>query len=117
MRTNRIAVAVVLACLLLAGCSSTTTGGSAASGAGSAPAQTGSTGASTTGAGQDAATVAVIESQCTKCHNIDRIKSASHDEAGWRKTIARMQGKGAQVTADQVTAIATLLANGGGSQL
>jgi len=97
-------VTVMLVCLVLAGCASGT--------------PSGSTGSATTGGVQDrAATAALIQSQCTKCHDIQRVESAKHDEAGWRATIARMQGKGAQVTAAQVTAIATFLANGGGSAL
>ena len=60
---------------------------------------------------------AIIQARCTKCHSIDRIKAANHDQAGWTATIARMQGKGAQLSSAEGAAVVQFLAGGGGSKL
>jgi competence protein ComEA len=65
----------------------------------------------------DAAAAQLVQTKCTMCHGIDRIKAASHDAAGWQSTIARMKAKGAQVSAAEVQTIAAYLANGGAAKL
>jgi hypothetical protein len=59
----------------------------------------------------------IIQARCTKCHNTDRIKAANHDLAAWTATVARMKGKGAQLTSAEEAAVVQFLASGGGSRL
>ena len=59
----------------------------------------------------------LVQARCTKCHNLDRIKAANHDAAGWTSTVARMKGKGAQLTSAEEAAVVGFLANGGGAKL
>jgi hypothetical protein len=66
---------------------------------------------------QPNAPVALIKENCASCHPLDRVKSASHDLAGWNSTITRMRTKGVQLTDQQAADIAAFLAGGGGSQL
>jgi cytochrome c5 len=40
----------------------------------------------------------LVESKCKMCHTLDRIKAATHDQAGWQSTVARMRSKGAVLT-------------------
>jgi cytochrome c5 len=91
MRRFRLAFASLLLAAALAGCA-------AASANGSSPAQ-------------------IVSAVCTRCHSLDRIKAADHDLAGWRSTIARMRGKGAQVTDEQAQQVASFLAGGGAAGL
>ena len=60
---------------------------------------------------------ALVRERCTKCHSLDRIKNAQHDEAAWAATVARMKVKGAQVSDTEAAAIATFLAGNGGDTL
>jgi cytochrome c5 len=55
----------------------------------------------------------LVQTKCTLCHPVDRINNANHDLAGWNQTIARMRGKGAQVTDAEATQIAEYLASSG----
>ena len=71
--------------------------------------------AASTSASSDPA--AIVQERCTKCHNIDRIKAANHDAAGWTATVARMKGKGAQLSTAEAAAVVSFLAGGGGSKL
>jgi mono/diheme cytochrome c family protein len=87
----RITIGVWLVGFALAGCASTPV-------TGTAPAQ-------------------IVSAVCTRCHSVDRIKAASHDAAGWQSTIARMRGKGAQLTDAQAQQVADFLAGGGASGL
>lgn len=59
----------------------------------------------------------LIRDRCTRCHTIDRIKSADHDRAEWDDTIERMRGRGADVTDADAPRIAEFLAGGGASEL
>jgi hypothetical protein len=52
----------------------------------------------------------LIVSRCTKCHDRSRIDAASHDAEGWARTIDRMIGKGARLTADERAALIEHLA-------
>lgn len=93
---------MIAACMLtvaLAGCSA------AASGSGSG------TAASTA----DGATL--VSTRCTRCHGLPRIKAAQHDAAGWAATVARMRGKGAQLTDAEAQEVVDFLAGGGASGL
>jgi hypothetical protein len=65
---------------------------------------------STTGSstGSSASTLdgkSLVESKCTVCHNQDRIQSAHKDANGWKTTVERMVGKGAQLTAEEQSAV------------
>jgi cytochrome c5 len=59
----------------------------------------------------------VISTVCTRCHPVDRIKAADHDAAGWKTTIDRMRGKGAQLSDDEANQVVEFLASGGASKL
>jgi hypothetical protein len=63
--------------------------------------------------GQAGANLELVKNKCTLCHPIDRINQANHDLAGWNQTIARMRGKGAQITDAEAAQIAEYLANTG----
>jgi len=54
----------------------------------------------------------LVDTLCTKCHTRDRIDQADKDLAEWQTTISRMINQnGAQVTAEQQSAIAIYLSN------
>ena len=46
--------------------------------------------------------VTLVNDACAACHNLDRVKYKKADADGWRTTVTRMQGKGADVTDEQV---------------
>lgn len=52
----------------------------------------------------------LIETRCTRCHDRTRIDAASHDAEGWARTVDRMIGKGARLTADERAALIEHLA-------
>jgi cytochrome c5 len=54
---------------------------------------------------------ALVESRCTACHTLDRVKSAHKTEAQWKETVDRMISKGAQLNADEEQAVVQYLAN------
>ena len=85
--------------------------------AGGCASQAASPAAGTGSASGSVDAAAIIQARCTKCHSIDRIKAANHDQAGWTATIARMQGKGAQLSSAEGAAVVQFLAGGGGSKL
>ena len=39
----------------------------------------------------------LLESRCTRCHNLDRVKAASKTLDEWTVTVERMRGKGADL--------------------
>ena len=85
------AILAMLAVVLLAGCSSAASSSDPAS---------------------------IVQTQCTRCHPIDRIKLAQHDLAGWQDTVQRMiSNHGAQLSDTDAQAVATFLANGGAAKL
>jgi len=51
----------------------------------------------------------VMES-CGGCHDLDTIKNAKHNEAGWKETLSHMQTYGASITDAQVITVAAYLA-------
>lgn len=40
---------------------------------------------------------ALMETQCSKCHGLDRVTSQSKTETEWTSTVDRMIGKGAEL--------------------
>jgi cytochrome c5 len=53
---------------------------------------------------------ALVQAQCTLCHNTERIDAARHDKAGWERTIARMIKTGARLTDAERKAVIDYLA-------
>jgi cytochrome c5 len=47
----------------------------------------------------------LVETRCTVCHSLDRVKSAKKSGADWGSTVKRMVGKGAQLTDAEQTAV------------
>lgn len=45
---------------------------------------------------------AILESQCTKCHSLDRVKQARKSPEEWMVTVTRMIANGAELSHDQV---------------
>lgn len=60
---------------------------------------------------------ALIEERCVGCHELDRIKTADHDEAGWTSTVSRMRSAGAELTDEEARSVVEFLAGGGASDL
>jgi cytochrome c5 len=54
---------------------------------------------------------ALVQERCTVCHSIDRIQSASKTKDQWTSTVERMIGKGANLNADEKTAVINYLAD------
>lgn len=48
---------------------------------------------------------ALVESRCTRCHDLDRVQAAEYDRAGWEQTVDRMMGKGLVLTEEEYSAI------------
>jgi cytochrome c5 len=53
---------------------------------------------------------ALVNSRCTACHNLDRVKAAKKTSAQWKETVTRMVSKGAKLSADEQTAVVDYLA-------
>lgn len=48
----------------------------------------------------------LVESECTRCHEIDRIENSPNvTQEEWAQTVAIMEAHGLQVTAEERTAI------------
>jgi hypothetical protein len=60
-------------------------------------------------AGSDAAVVTVVNSTCTACHGLDRVRAKTADAATWNATVARMQKQGAPLSDREVSRIAEYL--------
>jgi cytochrome c5 len=43
----------------------------------------------------------LIEKECSRCHNLDRVKKANKDKAAWEKTVDRMIKKGANIKPEE----------------
>lgn len=87
MRGTHLLIGLIVSAALVAGCSSPST-----------PAE-------------------IASQRCTKCHTIDRIKTATHDPAAWKVTIDAMRSKGAALTDAQAQQVISFLAAGGASGL
>lgn len=72
-------------------------------------------GAATASATPDAASL--VAERCTRCHSTVRIKDASHDKRGWEATVARMRGRGAELSEAEATRVVEFLAGGGAARL
>jgi cytochrome c5 len=53
---------------------------------------------------------ALLEERCAVCHKAERPKSAKKTKAEWEKTVSRMIGKGAVLSAEEKTALIDHLA-------
>jgi cytochrome c5 len=54
---------------------------------------------------------ALLQQRCTGCHGLDKVTSASKNEAQWKVTIDRMVAKGAELTDGEAAALAQFLAS------
>jgi cytochrome c553 len=54
---------------------------------------------------------ALVQERCSVCHGLDRVNSASKDEAGWTSTVDRMISKGANLNEDERAAVIEYLAS------
>ena len=52
---------------------------------------------------------AVFERSCGVCHPLERPLSKTFDKGGWEKTIERMHGNGAEVSAEERAQVVTYL--------
>jgi cytochrome c5 len=59
-------------------------------------------------AGLDGA--ALVQERCTVCHSTERIQAATKTKDEWTSTVNRMIGKGANLNADEKTAVINYLA-------
>lgn len=53
---------------------------------------------------------ALVNSRCSTCHNLDRVKAAKKTPAQWKENVTRMVGKGAKLNADEQAAVVDYLA-------
>src|SRR5512141_143849 len=59
--------------------------------------------------GPDAVAANLVNTVCTSCHTLDRVKNKMADKDGWTATVTRMQGKGADLTDAQVPVVVEYL--------
>jgi len=59
--------------------------------------------------GPDAVAANIVNTVCASCHTLDRVKNKMADKDGWTTTVARMQGKGADLTDAQVPLVVEYL--------
>ncbi|NIN67245.1 MAG: hypothetical protein GTO63_21615 [Anaerolineae bacterium] len=52
----------------------------------------------------------LLKARCTRCHTLDRVMAASKTQAEWEATVARMRGKGAEVTDEEAQILIEYLA-------
>jgi cytochrome c5 len=52
----------------------------------------------------------LVMDNCGGCHDLDTVKSAKHDEAGWKETLSHMVTYGATMTDAQIPTVAAYLA-------
>ena len=60
--------------------------------------------------GPDAVAANLVNTVCTSCHTLDRVKNKMADKDGWTTTVTRMQEKGAGLTDEQVPVVVEFLA-------
>ena len=56
---------------------------------------------------EDGATL--LNTRCTACHNLDRVKQAKKTSEQWKQTVTRMVGKGAKLNANEQTVLVEYL--------
>ena len=59
--------------------------------------------------GPDAVAANLVNTVCATCHSLDRVKNKVGDKDAWTATVTRMQGKGADLTDEQVPVVAEYL--------
>jgi len=59
--------------------------------------------------GPDAVAANLVNTVCTSCHTLDRVKNKTGDSDAWTATVTRMQGKGADLTDAQVPVVVEYL--------
>jgi hypothetical protein len=59
--------------------------------------------------GPDAVAANLVNTVCSSCHSLDRVKNKAADNAGWTTTVARMKEKGANLTDEQVSVVVEFL--------
>ena len=59
--------------------------------------------------GPDAAAANIVNTVCASCHTLDRVKNKVGDKDAWTTTVTRMQGKGADLTDEQVPVVVEYL--------
>jgi cytochrome c2 len=52
----------------------------------------------------------IMQQQCSRCHSLNRVKSAHHTAAEWQITVNRMINKGAQLNQQEEQALIDYLA-------
>jgi len=60
-------------------------------------------------AGPDAVTANLVNTVCTSCHTLDRVKNKMADKDAWTATVTRMQEKGANLSDQQVPLVVEYL--------
>jgi cytochrome c5 len=88
---------------VLAGCNSATPPPQAPAGQPTAPAQATAKPATTSAPAADGA--ALVESRCTVCHPLDRVKAAKKTKDQWTATVAKMISNGAKLTPAEQTVV------------
>jgi hypothetical protein len=53
---------------------------------------------------------ALLQQNCTRCHNLDRVTNSRHTAQEWQAIVERMVGKGAQLSPDQIPVVVNYLA-------
>ena len=61
------------------------------------------------GKGPDAVAANLVNTVCASCHSLDRVKNKVGDKDAWTATVTRMQGKGADLTDEQVPVVVDYL--------
>lgn len=51
----------------------------------------------------------LLQGRCAECHTLDRVEAASKTQAEWEATVARMRGKGAELTDDEAQTLVEYL--------
>ena len=52
---------------------------------------------------------ALVESRCTKCHDLERVKAAKKSADEWKTNVERMVGKGAELNDAEQEVVAKYL--------
>jgi cytochrome c5 len=53
---------------------------------------------------------ALMNDRCTKCHNLNRVKSAKNTADGWNRVVSNMVSKGAKLTSEEQQILVDYLA-------
>jgi hypothetical protein len=52
----------------------------------------------------------LLESRCTECHNLNRVRNAKKTLAEWEQTVTRMIGQGAELNDEEKDFLVNFLA-------